>query len=429
MFLKITCYTDNYNISGHLTRRRQFLLPLKIAFSLVVAVVLVCGCGSAADPSREPDDTPREISFRIAGAGASRGEPELDFGRLQQRHFGVFMSLERDPYDNHPANYVTNADFHCLPDNKTFVGGIYWPLKDPAQPKDYIASFFAYAPYQSGRDALGSQVRFDSYLKEIAAGHPGPLKLDVIPETDNIYRQIDFCVAPPAYDLTRTSGPASMAFYHAMGRVKLKAAYVSSLEGGKMPGDVTHVRVDAVKFTDLRSHRVICYPQPGGGIDDFTWEDPTDENGDTVTPRNTFTLKRNAYSDNTSPLINAGEEQYLGTEPKAIINESAGVLYVLPQTLVEGMTLEVTYSLLKRTVSGATETVTVLSTRTHEYALPWQDADGNPQEWTRAGIYTYTFKVPVGFNGDLTVTMESEEGDTGPIKPYDNWHSGSDKEF
>jgi len=231
----------------------------------------------------------------------------------------------------------------------------YWPLLGDL-------CFFFHAP---------SNINYPEIkFIETTTGFP---KVEYAPTTD-VTRQIDFCVGVPDMHFTRLDNPIPVQFVHTLTQVTFEANYTGIVPAGYF------VLIDSVKVKNVIGTNTVTYR-----ADDpyFEWESDSGHTADSA-----YVLQRTKNHIRQDSL-----RRSTGLSPDTyypLIN-SAGRLYLLPQTLGPNASLEVSYGFYYN--YGASPTAIALFTK----VLPLPEG----QIWPAGKTVNYRLCLDVGISSPL----------------------------
>lgn len=235
----------------------------------------------------------------------------------------------------------------------------YWPIVGDL-------SFFFHAP----SNVSHSEIKFI----ETTTGYP---QVEFTPVTADVADQIDFCMGVPVMHATAADGAVPVQLNHALTQVLFQVNYT-----GKIPPGF-FMLIDEIRVKGLVGTKKASYTTTSPYI---TWEDESEHTADSV-----YVLKRTSnHLRNDSIRMTTGQTP----DTYQIIYNSAGRLYLLPQTLGSDARLEVVYGFYYN--YGASPTM--IAQFAKEISLP------DAQVWPIGKTVTYKVTVDVGESAPLKLT-------------------------
>ena len=293
---------------------------------LLIVMAFLVSCNKSIIPG---EDQRRPIEFNVEYTVDLKGIT-LTEGNMQSNMMGVvavvsmangdepvdFLSNDavlQELMDDVPVRYMDEVWRAAKYENKRWVPNpYYWPVNPLHQ-----VSFFAYAPYEIN-NGISAKGDWDNRRVEV----------ECTPKS-NPLDQADLCIADPVLN-RQGYDPVSFNFNHTLSWVSFAANY-----DGELPAD-SYLRIDELSFYNLYgTNTLVIHPEP---VNDMT----PDGNGNTPAP---VYYKWNEFSqgaDKTARYDMSIGKTTLGEvkiESKATDNKyddfvtSAGVLYILPQTI------------------------------------------------------------------------------------------------
>lgn len=213
-------------------------------------------------------------------------------------------------------------------------------------PFDGYVSFFAFAPFIQDKTVCSSE----NYSK-------GFYSLEYSPP-ENVTDQVDFCVAKPVLNKTKSAGPVQFQFQHVLSSVSFSASYEGELQSG------LSLKVDELILNGLVSRKIL---QTSDNSPYFFWSSDGSRDRSYVLMRSNHQLTGMALPLNPASLVLNGD----GTD---------GMLFLLPQKLTGSETLTVKM--------GWYDGDTKIIGRTLSLSFP-------PGEWTAGEVIKYHLKLQV----------------------------------
>lgn len=375
---------------------RLLMSGAAVSMALSLSPALLCGCqrdcltGGSGQDGRPLPDTSAPLVLEAGGEGAgatatagtsdagatpavTRGEAPVTNASIYS--MGVFAGYTLDAGfgdDTRSNDYIDNSMYYYVAAEDIWKWNFptYWPMVG-------CLSIFAYSPYDPTLRLLDN------------TGFPS---FSYSPLTD-VRHQVDFCVAEPELNRTKTAGAIPVYFRHTMAGIMISMNYT-----GTLPSADYYVKIDRIELGGIIGTKVLAFLPDGdggsGGHDNphFRWEDD-DEAAKTAS----YELKRTKDVTETQIIDVELPKKDDGNTNHIQVNPDGGALYLLPQT-ADKATISITYGYYK--ANGTSETMMMRFESTAEL----------PSAAWEAGRYTrYRMTLDIGHASILHLVAESGE--------------------
>ncbi|MGN0191336.1 MAG: fimbrillin family protein [Candidatus Cryptobacteroides sp.] len=326
--------------------------------SVVLALLSVVSCRKEHLVHNPVPDTSAPISFSTYTV-SSKGLDPIDDGTLPQQFFGVFAWWV-PAADTFGAGHKDNL---YIDNVKAINDGVVWKCSPTCYwPVANNACFFAYAPYIESTQAEASDPTAMSFTFPLDSFSGDGMPRGSFTQTDNVTRQVDFCLATPQLNLAASYGTVPIKLDHALSNLK----FYIRIKGTEKPGTV--YKVEEMQLSGLiKSNSFSLLRNPAEGEKGFVWDNP----GESAVYDATYTLKDSGSPTHISPnsWIKYSSEEATEDNSTKINDLDNGRLYLLPQTLTSNAKLKITLALYKQ-ASNSSEYTKLSSLQPFTLSLP-----------------------------------------------------------
>ena len=283
-----------------------------------LVVLLAMGCSRMAQP--KVGSVPivcRAVTRDVAGE-QTKGAGVTNMTALRSSGIGIFAWETEDGMPFNGVNpYLQNSEFSYDNGLELWKGGVYWPI-------DHWLSFFAYSPYSA--NVSSGALRFPS--SDYVSGYP---RLQFTPEP-LAANQVDLCLATPVMDRSASvsDGVVPLTFSHVLTRLCIQARWTgTSAQIAQVASVGQTIRVLSMRICNVVGSNKLTY-----GPTSFLWDSPSaGEYDDSYT----MSIANGTFRDVALPAA--------GTYSTNFWNISDACMYLLPQSLLAGSELIVSYGI------------------------------------------------------------------------------------
>ena len=272
----------------------------------------LCCTVSSADPvTKGVDSGVTTTSLQASGAG-----------------FGLFAwRTDAGSYFNGDQLYLDNEHFIYDDSEGVFRASspVFWPLGS-------WLSFFAYAPYTA--DLSSAPLEYPS--SDYAGGLP---RFTYTPAA-NPAEQMDLVISAPVLDRSVSEGTVPLTFYHPLTKVSFQARWTSSdpEKIDKMIECMYVIRIKSITLNNILGENSLTYTRNG-----FNWDAPTGAAlASLATASYTLSMANGCLATPDMPDTEVPMGSSYGS---GFALDPESVLYLLPQALTPGASLDVVYGL------------------------------------------------------------------------------------
>ena len=290
---------------------------------VILALILLAGC-SKADRMPERSGVPVALSVDLTD---TKGQAGTTTSSLQTSGIGIFAwRTNEGTYFNGEEPYLENQTFSYDGATSTWKSAdVFWPLGS-------WLSFFAYAPYTA--DLSSAPLEYPS--SDYAGGLP---RFTYTPAA-NPAEQMDLVISAPVLDRSVSEGTVPLTFYHPLTKVSFQARWTSSdpAQIDKMTGNGYSVRIKSLTLNNILGENSLTYTRNG-----FKWDAPTGAAlASLATASYTLSMANGCLATPDMPDTEVPMGSSYGS---GFALDPESVLYLLPQALTPGASLDVVYGL------------------------------------------------------------------------------------
>ena len=311
--------------------RWAWLLPLLLAVGTV-----------SCQKAWECDGGAMPIVCQAATKGMTKGLAETTTSSLRTSGLGLFAwRTNAGTYFDGEEPYLENEEFTYDGASSTWKGSdVWWPLGS-------WLSFFAYAPYTADVSSAPLEYPSDDYT----SGLP---RFTYTPASDPSDQE-DLVISAPVLDRSASEGTVPLNFHHVLTKILFQARWTSSdpSQYDRMLENEYYVHIKSLTLNNILGENSLTYLRNG-----YIWDAPT---GATLVSLATSTYTLSIGNgclapantpDTEVPLLDPDDPStyyaayVTGDEyGNAFALQPESVLYLLPQALTPGATLDVVYGL------------------------------------------------------------------------------------
>ena len=290
---------------------------------VILALILLAGC-SKADRMPERSGVPVALQVNLTD---TKGQAGTTTSSLQTSGIGIFAwRTNEGTYFNGEEPYLENQPFSYDGATSTWKSAdVFWPLGS-------WLSFFAYAPYTA--DLSSAPLEYPS--SDYAGGLP---RFTYTPAA-NPAEQMDLVISAPVLDRSVSEGTVPLTFYHPLTKVSFQARWTSSdpAQIDKMTGNGYSVRIKSLTLNNILGENSLTYTRNG-----FKWDAPTGAAlVSLATASYTLSMANGCLATPDMPDTEVPMGSSYGS---GFALDPESVLYLLPQALTPGASLDVVYGL------------------------------------------------------------------------------------
>ena len=296
----------------------------------ILGLLMLAGCSRLEQPqgraimcrAEAPEQAQSPANEQTKGAGVT------NTAALESSGLGLFawQTAEGTPF-NGTIPYLQNCGFTYDSNMDLWKGGVYWPF-------GYWLSFFAYTPYSA--DVSTGNLKFPS--SDYVSGYP---RLQFTPDA-SAASQVDLCLATPVLDRAASTndGVVTLSFSHVLTRLCVQVRWTgTSARVAQISASGQTVRVLGMEIGPVVGTNKLTY-----GRTSFLWDSPSAGDYDASYE---MSVADGSFRDVALPAA--------GTYSTVFWNMADACLYVLPQSLVAGSELAVTYGIFNSDGSMVSE--------------------------------------------------------------------------
>ena len=292
---------------------------------VILALILLAGC-SKADRMPERSGVPVALQIDLTD---TKGQAGTTTSSLQTSGIGIFAwRTNEGTYFNGEEPYLENQPFSYDGATSTWKSAdVFWPLGS-------WLSFFAYAPYTA--DLSSAPLEYPS--SDYAGGLP---RFTYTPAA-NPAEQMDLVISAPVLDRSVSEGTVPLTFYHPLTKVSFQARWTSSdpAQIDKMTGNGYSVRIKSLTLNNILGENSLTYTRNG-----FKWDAPTGAAlASLATASYTLSMANGCLATPDMPDTEVPMGSSYGS---GFALDPESVLYLLPQALTPGASLDIVYGVYK----------------------------------------------------------------------------------
>lgn len=303
------------------------------------AVLLLAASACQKEPV--PSDIP--LVCEADAGGVTKGGSSTTTASVQTSGLGLFAwRTDAGTYFDGREPYLANARFSYDAETGRFhaTPAAYWPLGS-------WLSFFAYAPYTADVSSAPLEYPSDDYT----SGLP---RFTYTPASDPSDQE-DLVISAPVLDRSASEGTVPLNFHHVLTKILFQARWTSSdpSQYDRMLENEYYVHIKSLTLNNILGENSLTYLRNG-----YIWDAPT---GATLvslaTSSYTLSIGNGCLApantaDTEVPILDPDDPStyyaayVTGDEyGNAFALQPESVLYLLPQALTPGATLDVVYGL------------------------------------------------------------------------------------
>ena len=311
------------------------------ALVLVSCCVIGVACNKQEELLSLPTDSDHAIESTVLWGPSvtTKGAGELTTATLRSSSFGLFawwtsvgsyFSGIRDG-----SLYLDNMEMEYV---ESVIGGDRWRCSTPTYwPIGCNLTFFAYAPYM---DCGGP-------VLELPNGDDSLLPRGTFTQKTAVREQVDFCLAPPVYDRSSSSGDVPVVLNHALSKV----LFYLNIEGTPDEESNFVYRLESMTIDNIVGSNDFVY---GNASEGFRWDNLPRTDLSSRTASYTLTRANGELVDDALIHVDNLTDE-TGFDRYTCVNGlSDGYLYLLPQPMTGSST--VTFIIYGYSVDGGTWT-------------------------------------------------------------------------